>query len=283
MASQQVRSEIQKLLTKYTFFHDRSSRKAISENAGLDQHLLNQIDFEGSTANFLPLYIKQLSTYGNLKDGRNALQALLESLKDRVGMTDKEVIDKLIGQLSEREGIDIDIHTGKQGRRWLFIATAVILIAGISAYVLWSQRRTTPSMLPITELQDNDEDKYLDVISPFRNDAADRQIADPTFRFQVRAVESSLDTSTKRFTWSLSTNRAGLSILGQAFRVTSNGVRHDLRSKNSSENTLEVSVNECEKGDRLVAVVRISWQDNPSLSDMEETSSITDVLTSNVR
>ncbi len=282
MASQQVRSEIEKLLTKFTFFHDTNHRKAISENAGLDQPLLNQIDFEGPTAAFLPLYIKQLSTYGNLKDGRNALQALLEAVKERVGMADKEVIDKLISQL-ELDPIGINIHTGKQGRRWLFIATAVILIAGISAYVLWSQRRTTPSMLPITELQDNDADKYLDVISPFRNDAADRQIADPTFRFEVRAVESYIDTSTKRFTWSLSTNRAGLSILGKAFRVTSNGVSHDLPSKNSGENTLEVSVDECEKGDRLVAVVRISWQDSPSLRDLEAKSSITEVLLSNVR
>jgi len=279
MASHQLLSEIRTLLRSYQFLQYEDGRRAISVEAGLDEELLSQIVFDGPTAQFLPLFLDQLATYKTLTDGRNALQAFLEAVKDHVGVVEKEKIDQCIAQLSSPEGHDRGVHLPKRNwRRWIFVPVGVLVVVGL-VYIIASQRRTIPSTLAITALQD--ESKFQDDISPYQNDGAAMQAGDSTFRFIVGAVETTIDTSTKRFTWVLSTTRPGLSITGTAFKVTRSGKSQ--LTPGGTGNNLEFPVDECDRGDRLVAVVRIVWHDDPSLRDLEDLRSITDVLVSKVK
>lgn len=279
MASNQIPSEIRTLLRLHPLLQKEDGRRAISLEAGLDEELFSQIEFDGPMAEFLPLFLDRLSKYGTLKDGRLALQALLEAVKDHVGVTEKEKIDRYLAQLLAPKIGGGGEQRPKRNWRWIFVPVGLLAVASI-VFVIASQRRTIPSSLGITPLQD--KSKFRDEISPYRNDAATVQTGDPTFRFIVSAVETSIGASTKRFTWVLSTTRPGLSITGTAFRVTTGG-RSSLVLTRATENTLEFSVDECNKGDQLVAVVRISWHDDPSLRDLEDLTSITEVLLSNVK
>jgi len=56
-----------------------------------------------------------------------------------------------------------------------------------------------------------------------------------------------------------------------------------LSSTTGTDGSLEFSVEEANRGNRLATVVRITWQDNPSLSDLENVTSITEVLLSKVK
>jgi effector-associated domain 8 (EAD8)-containing protein len=281
MASHQLLSEIRTRLRGYPIFQNEENRRAISLNAGLDEELLSQIDFDGATEKFLTLFLNRLSKYGALKDGRLALQALLEAVKDHVGVTDKEKIDTYIAQLPPPPPVDKGAgQSPKRNWRWIFVPIGILLVVGL-VYVIASQRRTIPSNLPITSLQE--KSKFEDDISSYNKDGADWQRSDRTRRYAVGAVETTIGASTKAFTWSLSTTRAGLSITGKAYRLTSSGMRDDLTLLNRNENTLEIPIKECGPGDKLVAVVRIGWQDSPSLSDLEDMSSITELLVSKVK
>lgn len=61
----------------------------------VDHALLAQIDFTGSTLNFLPSMVEKLYQFGKLDDSRPALWALLEVAREQVGLDEKHQIDAL--------------------------------------------------------------------------------------------------------------------------------------------------------------------------------------------
>lgn len=61
----------------------------------VDYPLLDQIDFTGSTEDFLIRLVDQLDQYGKLDDGQPALWVLLTTVRDRVGRDQKQQIDVL--------------------------------------------------------------------------------------------------------------------------------------------------------------------------------------------
>jgi hypothetical protein len=277
MASHQLLSEIRTLLRNYQFLQNEDGRRAISVEAGLDEELLSQIVFEGPTAQFLPLLLDQLARYKTLTDGRNALQAFLEAVKDHVGVVEKEKIDRCIAQLSSPDVHDKPFQPLRRNwRRWIFVPVGVLVVAGL-VYIIASQIRTTPSSLPITTLKD--DSKFEDAINEFQNDGATIRRGDPTLIYSVKPVETTIAASTKKFTWVLSTTRPDVSIAGRAFQVTSRGMSQ-LELTGGNENTLEFLVDKSDRGDRLVAVVRIGWHNDPSLNDLKD---ITEVLLSKVK
>ena len=276
MASNQIPSEIRTLLRLHPLLQKEDGRRAISLEAGLDEELFAQIEFDGPTAEFLPLFLDRLSKYGTLKDGGLALQALLEAVKNHVGVTDKEKIDRYLAQLPTPEIGGGGEQRPKRNWRWIFVPVGLLAVTAI-VLVIASQRRTIPSSLAITQLAD--DSKFEDDINDYHNGGAIMRRADPTLIFSVKAVETSIAASTKKFTWVLSTTKPGISIDGRAFKVTSRGMTK-LTFTGGNENTLEFLVDECDRGDGLVAVVRIGWHPDPALNNLTD---ITHVLQSKAK
>jgi len=77
--------------------HGHDSQRALVYGAGLDSDLQDLITFGGSSAQFVQLLVSTLVAYGELKDGRHALEAVLEAAKNYVGQdrqNDCEIILK---------------------------------------------------------------------------------------------------------------------------------------------------------------------------------------------
>jgi hypothetical protein len=60
---------------------DERAQRALIERAELDPQLQNQIRFGGPPGQFFQLLVSTLLSYGRLEDGRDALEAILESAK----------------------------------------------------------------------------------------------------------------------------------------------------------------------------------------------------------
>ncbi len=91
--------KIAKFLTSLPNIDEIDARRALLHSAGLDKQLQDQIDIAGPPAHFFQLLVRTLSDYGTLKDGRNALQAVLESAKNHVGQDRKDYCDTLIQEI----------------------------------------------------------------------------------------------------------------------------------------------------------------------------------------
>lgn len=75
--------------------NDISLQRALIYAAGLDRQLQEQIVFD-EPSHFSQLLVLSLSKYGKLADGRDALEAILETSKGYIGQDRKEYCDKLI-------------------------------------------------------------------------------------------------------------------------------------------------------------------------------------------
>lgn len=69
-------------LTSIPNIHDSDSQRSLIYQAGLDSKLLNQIPVGKPPSEFVPLLVSVLIDYGTLNDGRNALEAILETAKN---------------------------------------------------------------------------------------------------------------------------------------------------------------------------------------------------------
>ncbi len=78
---------------------ESNSQRALLLTAGLDTELQDQISFSGPPSQFFPLLIPTLLNYGKLKDGRNALEAVLGSAKGIVGPDRQQTCDDFIQKL----------------------------------------------------------------------------------------------------------------------------------------------------------------------------------------
>ncbi|MCP4370128.1 MAG: hypothetical protein GY797_18745 [Deltaproteobacteria bacterium] len=95
----ELNNKIVEFLKSLPNIHDSNSQRALLLIAGLDTELQDQIYFSGPPAQFFQLLIPTLLSYGKLKDGRNAVEAVLEAAKNSVGQDKKDYCDMLIQDL----------------------------------------------------------------------------------------------------------------------------------------------------------------------------------------
>jgi len=78
---------------------DNNNRQALIGSIGFELELYAQIDFSGASAIFFQRLLSTLSSYGKLKDGRHAIEALLNTAKKTVGLDRQAYCDNLISEL----------------------------------------------------------------------------------------------------------------------------------------------------------------------------------------
>lgn len=93
-----LRQKIVEFLTSLPAIHDKKWREVLIFNAGLDE-LKGRIRFDGESVVFVPSLIDLLTDHGKLKDGRDALEALLEAIKELGGLDRTETCNNFIQQL----------------------------------------------------------------------------------------------------------------------------------------------------------------------------------------
>lgn len=98
-----LHNDIVKFLKSLPTIHDKAERLALIYSASLDKEIENQIVFEGTSDQFCQLLVHTLARYGMLKDGRHALESLLEAANSKVGQEGKAECNRLI-QALKRDG-----------------------------------------------------------------------------------------------------------------------------------------------------------------------------------
>lgn len=76
--------------------YDKGGRLGLLLEANLDQQLLNMIPHEDSTGIFFQQLVQVVVKYGQIHDGRSALEAVLEAAKNRVGRDKQAYCDTLL-------------------------------------------------------------------------------------------------------------------------------------------------------------------------------------------
>ncbi len=99
MLSHQLTQEITELLSLLPDIHDTPGQRAFVGRAGLDQRLQTQITYARAPGEFVQLLVTRLENYETLEDGRDALEAILETAKDYWGQEKQERCDVLIQEL----------------------------------------------------------------------------------------------------------------------------------------------------------------------------------------
>ena len=94
-----LQNKIIDFLTSVPNIHGSSAQEAFVYSAGLDIELQRQISFGGSSAQFFRLVVQRAWGYGRLRDGRDALEAILEAAKGSVGGNRRKYCDSLIEKL----------------------------------------------------------------------------------------------------------------------------------------------------------------------------------------
>jgi hypothetical protein len=105
----------------------------------------------------------------------------------------------------------------------------------------------------------------------YRREGIDAQEAEPDVRSSAGAFEHIVQEQTKPFTWELSA-QAGLEMTTMAFRVSRDKATGDeaiqpLRPAGDTH-TLAFTVPACQKGDKLIAVVRVWSKQTPPPEDI---------------
>jgi hypothetical protein len=98
----ELNKKIVDFFTSIPNIHDSNNQRALLYSAGVDQALLNQINFAGPPGQFFQLLVPTLVSYGTLEDGREALEAVLEAAKEHVGKDRRKYCDTLIQELCTR-------------------------------------------------------------------------------------------------------------------------------------------------------------------------------------
>src|SRR2546427_13183409 len=91
----EVMSGVTQLLAQHPRFGKESDVRAVLLSAGLDDQLIVQIDLSGAPFAFLASLVDTLGEYGNLADGRDALEAFLEASKQMVGIDGRRELERL--------------------------------------------------------------------------------------------------------------------------------------------------------------------------------------------
>ncbi len=95
-----LQNKIINFLKSLPNINDIKGRQAFIYSAGLDSELQNQISFEEPPAKFVPLLASQLLKYGKLNDGRHAIEAVLETAKNSIGLDGRANCEALLQEIS---------------------------------------------------------------------------------------------------------------------------------------------------------------------------------------
>ena len=93
--STELRSIIS-LLSTLPIMADESNRRAVAIRSGLDSQLISQMNFNGSVSGVVTHMIGLLTSYGQLEDGRDPLEAFLTEVNANIGVDKKEIVDKFL-------------------------------------------------------------------------------------------------------------------------------------------------------------------------------------------
>ncbi len=102
--SVQLRRQIIHFFMSFPNIHDPNTPRALIQGANLDPQLLSQISFTGAPGQFFQLLLPTLLQYGKLRDGRPALQAVLEASRDFLGPDGVQACHHLIRELGWTPG-----------------------------------------------------------------------------------------------------------------------------------------------------------------------------------
>ncbi|MCP4397573.1 MAG: hypothetical protein GY801_09780 [bacterium] len=91
-----LKNKIVKYLTSLPNIEDKNVQRALISRATLDAQFVNSINFDAPTDPFFQLLVGNLIRFGELKDGRNALEAILNASKSSIGNDRKPYCDLLI-------------------------------------------------------------------------------------------------------------------------------------------------------------------------------------------
>lgn len=94
-------STLQQLINLFTPLMSSGSERRgyLIRTVGIESPILSRIKFEGSTHIFVTELIMQLLEYGKLQTGTEALSALLELVRENVGLDNKLIIDNIKSKL----------------------------------------------------------------------------------------------------------------------------------------------------------------------------------------
>jgi len=165
--SNELKYEISEFLKSIPNIQDPSSQRALIYNSGLDDDLKNQIEIGRSTAHFVTFLIEALVSYGTLKDGREALEAVLETGKSYVGQDRKIYCETLIHAIRNSKA-NHSVHSSqykpinhkdkRTGNKWPKNSYVTLALWGIGIIIFFvvvnnfSGNRTPQSMLKDTNL-----------------------------------------------------------------------------------------------------------------------------------
>jgi len=92
----EIQNKIVNIFATNPIFLKEDSRRAVLAHTGIDDELRSLINTGGAPFTYLANLIEVLSEYGELKDGRNALEAFLKSTLNFVGVEKKELVNDII-------------------------------------------------------------------------------------------------------------------------------------------------------------------------------------------
>jgi hypothetical protein len=94
-----------------------------------------------------------------------------------------------------------------------------------------------------------------------------RQSADKDLKFSVKAVQYTFPEATDDFRWLLITEK-NFDLSAIAFMVTDHGLKLQPLESANSDHSIEFKVPKCEKGDKLLALVRIQYKGTEPITDI---------------
>ena len=169
----------------------------------------------------------------------------------------------------------------------LFVAGAAIALALVKFHVLpaWFvspdymgrvQAGSAEATGPRVKAQEfnvdllSDEPTWLKTqINLLREEGVLRQAADAELKFGVRAVTHTFNEATEEFRWLLVTE-SNYEITANAFLMTNQGLLRPLDATNE-QHSVEFRVPKSEKGDKLIAIVRVQYRGEQPITDLRST------------
>lgn len=137
-----IAKEIAQFLTTLPNIGNPAARRALMYQAGLDERLINQLDFEGDAYSFCHNAIAKLVKYGKLENGRDALDAVLQAAQAGVGRDKQAECEQL--QQRWRDAHTAPVPPLPKSRRIALIGLVALFLFAIAvgAYLFLKDRLT---------------------------------------------------------------------------------------------------------------------------------------------
>ncbi len=132
----EVRQQIADVLNTVPVFHDSPAQQAFVASTDVDPQFAQQLRFGLPSGQFVELLVSRASQYGILADGRHALEAVLEAVKQSTGQEGRAECDRLlqiIGRQKNDRSIPLEDTQESSESEDLSIATTPLL----ESYLNW--------------------------------------------------------------------------------------------------------------------------------------------------